>query len=186
MLFVSKVDDRKRKFDELYCKHYKLVWCICRKYIKSKEDIDDVLVAVFAKVADKVDYGNSEEQIEAFISRVTKHYALNYLKSNEKRKDDISFEDYPYEIADDTYDPLLQLQIKEAKEVVYNAIKNMSEKFSLVMSLNIQYGYTPQEIAEILEIPVKTVYGRIKRGKEQILKALREYLSVKGGVNDEK
>lgn len=191
MLFFSTVNISEEEFEEFYEQYYIYAWFECRKYIKNDNDLKDVLQDLFLAIYKNFDKSKVKSGELAYIIKVARNHALNYIRENKKRKNDIYIDDYPYELADDRVcDPLEYLLNKEIMQEISKELHNLPIKYADVLSFTFKYNNTPKEIADLLQIPLKTVYGRLKRGKRLLLKQLEknylDNLSVKGGVENEK
>ena len=58
-------------------------------------------------------------------------------------------------------------------EDVVKAIENLDPVYSTTLLLKYERGLTPAQIAEMMEIPEKTVYTRLSRGKKMLRDALK-------------
>ena len=58
-------------------------------------------------------------------------------------------------------------------EDVVKAIENLDPVYSVTLLLKYERGLSPKEIAEMMEIPEKTVYTRLSRGKKMLRDALK-------------
>ncbi len=67
-------------------------------------------------------------------------------------------------------------QFNEEKEFVNMAIKKLQPKFQSVIVLRLIDGYSTEETAEILKIPVGTVLSRLARGQQKLKNLLSSYL----------
>lgn len=66
-----------------------------------------------------------------------------------------------------------ELRIRETYDEVVAAIRDMPEIYSATLMLHYCDEKSPKEIAEMMEVPEKTVYSRIRRGREMLLNKLK-------------
>ena len=83
---------------------------------------------------------------------------------------------------DDSSDPADIIVNDDTIDYIHNKIKELGDKYSDVMLLKYKYDYTPEEIAELTGINLKTVYTKLSRGRE----ILKSKLSKERGDYDEK
>ncbi len=193
MLFFSSVHFSEEEFEEIFKTHYKAAWYECYQYIKNKDDLCSILYDAWYAIYENFDKSKVRHSELAYIRKVVRNHALNYIKKNRTRKDDIIYlDDYPYELEDKdiSVNPVESLLRNEITQEISEEIKNLPQNFVDVLSMNLEYNYTPKEIADLLQIPLKTVYGRLQRGKKLLLDRLSKNdnvnLSVRGGVDNEK
>ena len=70
---------------------------------------------------------------------------------------------------------------RENVEKIYKEMKNLGNKYTDVIVLKYVCGYSPEEIADVMQLNVKTVYTRLSRGA----KRLGERLTEKEGEDNE-
>ena len=71
------------------------------------------------------------------------------------------------------------LSIKERYDTVVKGITLLDDKYRAPMYMKYVEELSPEEIAEMLELPIKTVYTRLARGKALLLEyAQREGVYV--------
>ena len=141
-------------------KYYKIGWT----YLYNHHDIEDVLQTTIIKVYNKVDQLKEEQYFETWVTSILINECKSLLRKRGREKviDYIEAVETPYE---DT--PLI-----EFKEV----IDQLEDFHREVIILKYITGYSQEEIASILDIPVGTVKSRIYRG----LKHLRECIGKEG------
>jgi RNA polymerase sigma-70 factor (ECF subfamily) len=71
-----------------------------------------------------------------------------------------------------TPSPLAALEAKERRALFERLIAGLSEKRRAVLVLFELEGYTGEEIAEILDVPINTVWTRLHHGRRDFLTAL--------------
>jgi RNA polymerase sigma-70 factor (ECF subfamily) len=65
---------------------------------------------------------------------------------------------------------------------VKRAVDGLPEIFRTAIALRDMQGFSYQEIAEMLEIPIGTVMSRLFRGRQLLQESLREYAVRQGYV----
>lgn len=79
---------------------------------------------------------------------------------------------YVYEQVEDNDDWSIAHSLQA--EFIVNAIKNLKEKYSVVLSLYLLEGYDHQEIAQVLGITEVASRTHLMRGKKQLQELLKE------------
>ena len=137
------------KINVLYSKYNRLVYGIAFSILKNKEDSEDIIQIVFAKIfeMDKEKLPTNNET--SWLYSLTKNETLNYLR---KQKEDVSLDDIYY-IAEE--DEELNKIIEKDK---YNRIiSKLNEQEREIVSLKILSNMSFKEIALLLEMPIGTV-----------------------------
>jgi len=68
---------------------------------------------------------------------------------------------------------------------VKNAIEGLPEQYRMAVLLADVEGFSYQEIADILDVPIGTVMSRIHRGRKKLEKQLYEYARAHGFAADD-
>lgn len=82
---------RKTKYQKaLFDKYSSLVFAICKRYLVTTQDSEDLCQEVFIKVFDKIDTFRFEGSFEGWIRRFAIHQSLNYLRQKRNRHIEIN------------------------------------------------------------------------------------------------
>jgi RNA polymerase sigma-70 factor (ECF subfamily) len=71
--------------------------------------------------------------------------------------------------------------LPEDKEMVNMAIQSLNPKFRSVLVLRLIDGYSTEEVAKILKIPIGTVLSRLSRAQEKLKEKLTPLMEVSYG-----
>ena len=82
---------------------------VCFRYTKSMSDAEEVLQEGFIKIFARLHQFKGEGELGAWIRRIMVNTALNYLKTNQKYRYDLSFDEMPLHLVS-TENPLVNLQ----------------------------------------------------------------------------
>jgi RNA polymerase sigma-70 factor (ECF subfamily) len=96
------------------------------------------------------------------------------FKTERSRTDSLEVE---YERAEENparyTDPAMSLEQRELSERIHAALLRISEDLREAVILRDLEGFTYEEIAEMLRVPVGTVKSRINRGRLELAKIIR-------------
>ncbi len=137
------------KLNDLYSKYNKLIYGIAFSILKNKEDSEDIVQIVFAKIfeMDKEKLPTNNET--SWLYSLTKNETLNYLR---KQKEDVSLEDIYYIAEEDE-----QLNKIMEKDKYNRIISKLNEQEREIVSLKILSNMSFKEIALLLKMPIGTV-----------------------------
>ena len=151
-IFLKIKKDDKKGIEELYSKYHKMVYGIAFSILKNKEDAEDIMQIVFAKIQ-KLDKTKLPEDKEmTWLYTLTKNETLNYLK---KKKGELSL-DTIYEIENKNNEIDEKIDYIEFNRL----IRKLNKKEQEIISLKIISNFSFQEISELLNEPVGTVKWR--------------------------
>ena len=149
LIFQQIKNGDSNKINVLYSEYNRLVYGIAFSILKNKEDSEDIVQIVFAKIfeMDKEKLPTNNET--SWLYSLTKNETLNYLR---KQKENVSLDDIYY-IAEE--DEELNKIIEKDK---YNRIiSKLNEQEREIVSLKILSNMSFKEIALLLKMPIGTV-----------------------------
>lgn len=165
------------KFDSIFHKYHKRLLLYAQKFVESESDALDIVQNIFVAIWENGKYEQKEDIIRAYLFGAVKNRCLNYLKHQKiikKFENDISFQLKEMEAIH--YQTVEKSLIeKENLEQINDAIESLSGIYKEVIYLSRFEGLKNHEIAEKLNIPIRTVETRIFRA----LSRLKEKISGK-------
>ncbi len=135
------------------------------------DEADDVGQEVFIRLYKSLSKFRGEASLGTYVTRIAINLSLNELKRR-KRQSLLHFFKPADELID-LPDKKNHFEQRAAKELVNMALQKLDPPFRMVVVLRLIDGYSTQETADILKIPVGTVLSRLTRGQ----KKLRDILS---------
>ncbi len=130
-------------------------------YLHNMSDAEDILQDTLIQYIRKAPAFESAGHEKAWLLTVAANLSKNKIKYNELRKTD--------ELAE-------ELVGEEDRDLafVWEAVKQLPEKFREVIHLFYQEGYSTLEIAKILKRNESTVRSDLKRGRDKLKEILKE------------
>ncbi len=168
---VEEVRERdKEKYAELIKRYQTKLTHYLRKFIKSHDELEDVLQEVFIRTYRNLYAFNVDKKFSAWIYRIAHNQAINHIKKYNKGS--ISLDEHEWEIVDEKMDLKYNTDIGLAKIQIEKGIALIKEKYREPLILYFFEQKSYEEISDILQVPKSTVGTLIMRGKN----ALKEYL----------
>jgi len=150
---------------------------VCFRYTKSMSDAEEVLQEGFVKVFTRLKQFKGEGDLGAWIRKIMVNTALNYLKTNQKYRYDLSFDEMPLHLVS-TDNPVVNLQTKELAEL----IRQLPTGFQTIFNLYAVEGYKHAEIASILGISEGTSRSQYARARILLIEWIEKFsLKEKNG-----
>ena len=144
--------NKMQGFEELYSKYKKVVYGIAFTISKNKEDSEDIMQMIFAKIYEMEKSKLPTSNYASWLYSTTKNETINFLK---KKKNDIPI-DKIYEISDDNNE-----LNKVIDSIEFNRlISKLNDKEKEIISLKILSNFSFEEISKLLKEPVGTVKWR--------------------------
>lgn len=157
-----------RALEELYDRYSPLLYTIVKKIAPDEESARELLVEVFSiiwKKSNKFDFTNGN--VYAWLVTLTRNKAVDYLRRSRKSESisqiyDDEYEDY---FILPTFLPGMDsLDLETARSLkpkVEEALSELTDTQKYVLHLAYYEGYTVDEIANKLNVPVETVRNKV-------------------------
>lgn len=144
-----------------------LVLGICRRYLKSEEDAEDVMVETMFKVFSRMEDFKGEGSFEGWIRRIAVREALMSLrKSKPVEPLDSWVESEPSDLPDASHD----LSMHE----ILAAMDKLPPGYRAVFNLYVVEGYKHREIAEMMQISINTSKSQLALAKSRMQELLKK------------
>ena len=137
---------------------------VCYRYTKSLADAEDVLQDAFIKVFKNLQQFKFEGELGAWIRRIVVNTAINYLKSNRRYQEELSFIDKGLHPVS-SENPEILLHAKDLAEL----IRQLPHGYQTIFNLHAVEGYTHVEIGKILGINEGTSRSQYARARALLI-----------------
>jgi RNA polymerase sigma-70 factor (ECF subfamily) len=143
-----------------------LVWSLARRMSPNTDEAEDAVQEIFIDVwknAARFDETQSSET--TFVAMIARRRLIDRLRKINRQPNVDSLEDIPIDpINSKTRDMQMCIEAKEAAE----AMKNLRPEQKQILHLSIVQGFSHQEIADALKMPLGTVKTHARRGLIQV------------------
>lgn len=150
-------------FEQKYHMYAQMIKNISITYLKSNFDSEDAVQEVFLKYLNNYHkFINKNEEYEKYwLVRVTINYCKNKIKSKKEAYLD--------------YEAIDSKEIKQTSSIndIYEKICNLSEKYKSVIILYYYEDMSVKQISKTLKISESAVKMRLKRGREELQKEVK-------------
>jgi RNA polymerase sigma-70 factor (ECF subfamily) len=162
------------KLQAIYDQMGNKVFNLALQYVQNREDAEEITQDVFITVHEKLEQFKGESTIETWIYRITVNKSLDFIKYKKRKKrwiDLIRFGDGQTDASDFNH-PGVEMENKEALELLFSKINALKEQQKTVIILSRIENMSHAEIAEILQVSAKAVESLLARAKENLKKVL--------------
>jgi RNA polymerase sigma-70 factor (ECF subfamily) len=143
---------------------------ICFRYTKSLSDAEEVLQEGFIKVFTRLNQFKGDGELGGWIRKIMVNTALNFLKTNQKYRHDLSFDEMPLHLVS-TENPEVILHAKELAEL----IRQLPTGFQTIFNLHAVEGYKHLEIASMLGISEGTSRSQYARARVLLIEWIEKF-----------
>ncbi len=171
---ISYEDDERafKQFFELFAgRLYDFSFSFIKNKSLAEEAVSDVFFKVWLNRSELINILN----VKAYLYKATYHTSLNYLDEL-KRKKAISLDELEVELSVDLICPETELINNELREQIEKAIEDLPPRCKLIYKLAKVEKMKYKEIAELLDISVKTINHQLAIALKKIGTTIRGYL----------
>lgn len=167
----TEEQERKRKFEQFFILTFPKVKAFACKILQSEEDAEDIAVPSILILPNLRVVPQFDEYILGYIYAMTRNQIYNFLKHQsvelnyQEKFVQENASSYDFDIYDNLYAKELQLLIKLT-------LDNMPEQRRKVFSMSRQKGMSNQEIAEKLNLSIRTVERHIYLALQELKKVI--------------
>jgi RNA polymerase sigma-70 factor (ECF subfamily) len=172
---TGKIGIDSRQFEELFRKHFKGLSFFALEYVKDRDVAREIVQEAFARLWEKRNSIEIGKSPKSYLGTSVKNRALNYLRDNKKfDRSILEFEG----LNGDEYDEKDHMVTEELKSRITETIEALPEKCREIFYKNRYENKKYQEIADELDISVKTVEAQMSKALRVLRERLSEFITV--------
>ncbi len=159
-------------FEELVERHRGIVFRVAARIV-GPDDAEDVSQDAFLRAFHRLDQYRGTATFRTWLLQITQNTALNKLAWARRR---------PTEPADDAAEafdrdplrqPAMELERRERQQRLEFKLRALRSEYRSLLVLRDLEGLSYNEIADVLEMPLGSVKGRLHRARSELIELLR-------------
>jgi RNA polymerase sigma-70 factor, ECF subfamily len=161
-------------FETIFHQYYVALCNHAFTYLKSKELAEDVVSDVFTKMWEKRSNINIETSIKSYLFRAVSNMCIDTLRKAYYKK--ISFQDTVESTFTSKHTTIYETytENKELGTYIENAITALPKQCQMIFRLSKELGLKYSEIAQLLNISVKTVEAQMTKAFKTLKASLTQ------------
>ena len=173
--------EKSRIFNEEFMPHIDSMYNFAYKLTLDEEDAKDLVQDTYLKAFRFLNSFEQGTNAKAWLFRILKNSFINDYrkKSKEPAKVDYQEVETVYNSQESQHDITVDLRSETMQnrigDEVTNALNSLAVDFRIVIILCDLEGFTYEEMAKILDIPIGTVRSRLHRARNLLKDRLRKY-----------
>jgi RNA polymerase sigma-70 factor (ECF subfamily) len=160
-----KNDRRAQK--ALFEKYSPKMFGVCKRYVKNREDAEDILIEGMYKVMANIKSFKGNGSFEGWIRRIVVNEALMFLRKKHNFKLTI-------EISNVEIKTNVSAQDRLQEQDILNLMNKLPTGYRTVFNLYVIEGYKHREIAEMLGISINTSKSQLILAKKRLQGLLKQ------------
>jgi RNA polymerase sigma-70 factor, ECF subfamily len=167
----------EQAFELLFRKFYVRLCAFANKFLNDPDESQEIVQEVFTRLWEGRDEIDPEYSLKSYIFKIVQNLSINKLRRRkvESRYSDIYRLVYIDHLEYSTYESLLA---RELEENIAQSIGKLPAECRKIFELSREEGLKYKEIAETLNISVKTVEAQMSKALRFLRIELSEYLSL--------
>lgn len=168
----------EQAFELLFRKFFVCLCGFANKYLNDPDQAKETVQEAFCKIWEAREELDPENSIKAYLFKITKNLCINILR---KRKVEAKYSEIYKQIYCDfrvSYSIHEHLCADELEKGIASAISKLPRECRKIFELSRNDGLKYKEIADTLNISVKTVEGQMSKAFRILRLELNEYLGL--------
>ncbi len=178
-LLVQVGNDDIKAYNRLYNLFYAPLCVFARRYISDIETIEDCVQDVFFNIWKNRKDISIDISVRSYLLSATRNKCLSVIEKNRSK---LTYEQYILNTYDD-YSADDLYSVEELKRMIDEAVNNLPDKLRVVFCMSRYEHLTYKEIAEQLNISVKTVESYMNKSLVFMSLRLKDYLPILAVLN---
>ena len=162
----------EKSFEDLFRTYFSPLMSFAKKILSDEEDAREVVHQVFVNLWEKKEKIDLSEPMKSYLFTSVHNRSLNMIRDRKK----FSSEEVP-EMAGE-WDVSAQIESMELEEKIAESLQSLPEKCRQVFEMNRFDGLKYAEIAQQLNISIKTVENQMSKALRILREKLLKYLTL--------
>lgn len=190
---TSYTDEEKyRIFDKEFMPHINSMYNFALRLTNDEDDANDLVQDTYLKAFRFISSFEKGTNAKAWLFRILKNSFINDYRKKTKEPSKVDYQEvetfYDSEEAAGT-DQTTDLRAETVQDLlgdeIANALNSLPVDFRTVIILCDIEGFTYEEMAKILDIPIGTVRSRLHRARQLLKDKLKNYAATMGYNTDD-
>ncbi|WP_373523181.1 sigma-70 family RNA polymerase sigma factor [Aquiflexum sp.] len=189
----KKYSDKEKNtiFDQEFMPHIDSMYNFGYRLTFDEDDAKDLVQDTYLKAYRFINSFEQGTNAKAWLFRILKNSFINDYRKKSKQPAKVDYQEVEtyYNSDDVDYGITTDLRVDAVKDMlgdeISNALNSLAVDFRTVIILCDLEGFTYEEMAKILDIPIGTVRSRLHRARNLLKDKLRSYAQNMGYKTDE-
>jgi RNA polymerase sigma-70 factor, ECF subfamily len=163
---------------ELFFRKYNIRLCaFANKFLNNPEESQEVVQDMFVKIWEARDEIDPENSLKSYVFKTVQNLSINKLRRKKVESKYIEIFQLVY-VDNHEFSAQESLQVRELEAHIVRSIKKLPGECRKIFELSRSEGLKYKEIAETLNISVKTVESQMSKALRSLRVELAEYITL--------
>ena len=178
--------DKQRVFDKEFMPHIDAMYNFAYRLTLDEDDAKDLVQETYMKAFRFIKSFESGTNAKAWLFRILKNSFINNYRKVSKQPGKVDYQEVESYYNSDSVDAnfTTDLRVETVQHMIgdeiTNALNSLAVDFRTVIILCDLEGFTYEEMAKILDIPIGTVRSRLHRARNLLKEKLATYANKMG------
>jgi len=183
-------EEKNTIFDGEFMPHIDSMYNFAYRLTFDEDDAKDLVQDTYLKAYRFINSFEQGTNAKAWLFRILKNSFINEYRKKSKQPTKVDYQEVEtyYNSDDADYQSTTDLRAESVKDMlgdeISNALNSLAVDFRTVIILSDLEGFTYEEMAKILDIPIGTVRSRLHRARNLLKDKLRGYAQNMGYNTD--
>ncbi len=183
-------DTRVARFESEALPYLNQLYGAALRLTRNPADAEDLLQQTFMRAFAAFDQFESGTNLKAWLYKILTNAFISGYRKKQREPQTVSAdgsEEFSLfdRLVESNITPEAELIDRIPDEEVKGALESLPEQFRTAVLLADVEGFSYQEIADIMDVPIGTVMSRLHRGRKALQRTLWEYARARGIVDAE-
>jgi RNA polymerase sigma-70 factor (ECF subfamily) len=160
-------------FEQLVERHRNIVFRVAARIV-GPGDAEDVSQDAFLRAFHRLDQYRGTATFRTWLLQITQNTALNRLAWARRRPAEAAGEPRDTADRDPVRQPVAALEDRERQERLELKLRTLRPEYRSLLVLRDLEGLSYNEIADVLDMPIGSVKGRLHRARGELIELLRK------------
>lgn len=166
-LFKNKSNASDR-FERLIRPKIEALYRIAYRFCNSQDDAEDLVQQLLIRVFPKIDEMEKIEKLNAWLASSLFNLYVDRYRKVTRDESIIIFGDEYENMPDGEQSPFDHVSKNQVQQTIEVALQRLNDNQRIVILLHDAEGYTMEELAEILQVPLGTIKSRLNRARNTL------------------
>lgn len=164
----------EKVFEEMYKAHFRALHAYANSILEDREQAEEMVQQVFLKLWEKKAQLEINSSLQAYLYRSVYNESINFLKHEKVKRAHVSFVKHTTNEASNNHHK--NIDTKELEEKIRVALHKLPEQCRTIFQLSRHEELKYKEIAERLQLSVKTIENQMGKALKIMRTELAAYL----------